>query len=215
MITRVRAHLSYGNVVATMSLFVALGGTSFAIAEIGSDDVRNNSLRSRDIRNNTLRSQDVHDRSLRARDLGRDSLGRTVVKESALGLVPRAADANRVGGASVQELRLTCPGDTLARAGGCVERAARPADGYLGAINVCDQIGRTLPTMAQLDAFLRATGGLPQPEWTSNVYRNVASGPDPFDELEAVLLGGGGDVSYDRVYLAVQHAFRCVALPSN
>ena len=29
------------------------------------------------------------------------------------------------------------------------------------------------------------------------------------------MLTGGGDVSYDRVYLAVQHAFRCVALPSN
>ena len=38
---------------------------------------------------------------------------------------------------------------------------------------------------------------------------------DPFDQLEAVVLTGGGVVSYDRVYLAVQHAFRCVALPSN
>jgi hypothetical protein len=129
--------------------------------------------------------------------------------------VPRAADAQRVGGATVQDLRLKCPADTTAKAGVCVENSARAPDGFLGAINHCDQAGRGLITMAQLDAFLRSTGPLPQAEWTSSVYRNVANGPDPFDELEAVLLTGTGTVSYDRVYLAVQHAFRCVALPSN
>jgi hypothetical protein len=69
--------------------------------------------------------------------------------------------------------------------------------------------------MPQLDAFLRSHGPLVQPEWTGSVYRNSANGPNPFDQLEAVLLSGTGEVSYDRVYLAVQHAFRCVALPSN
>jgi hypothetical protein len=29
------------------------------------------------------------------------------------------------------------------------------------------------------------------------------------------VLQGGADVSYDRVHVPVQHAFRCVALPSN
>jgi hypothetical protein len=69
--------------------------------------------------------------------------------------------------------------------------------------------------MPQLDAFLRSNGTVAQPEWTSSVYRNIDNGPNPFDELEAVLLGAGGNVSYDRVYQAVQHPFRCVALPSN
>jgi hypothetical protein len=30
-----------------------------------------------------------------------------------------------------------------------------------------------------------------------------------------VVLEGGGNPSHDQVYKAVQHAFRCVALPSN
>jgi hypothetical protein len=47
------------------------------------------------------------------------------------------------------------------------------------------------------------------------VYRNPDNGSDPVDQLETVVLGGGEVVNYDRVYLAVQHAFRCVALPSN
>jgi hypothetical protein len=69
--------------------------------------------------------------------------------------------------------------------------------------------------MPELDRFARSHGPLAQPEWTGSVYRNPDNGPNAFDELEAVLLGGFGEVSYDRVYLAVQHAFRCVALPSN
>ena len=69
--------------------------------------------------------------------------------------------------------------------------------------------------MPQLDPFARSNGPLPAPEWTASVYRNTGNGPNPFDELEAVLLSGTGNVSYDRVYQAVQHPFRCVALPSN
>jgi hypothetical protein len=69
--------------------------------------------------------------------------------------------------------------------------------------------------MSELDRFARSSGPLPQPEWTSSVYRHESNGPSPFDQLEAVLLSDTGDVSYDRVYLPVQHPFRCVALPSN
>ncbi len=52
---RFATQLTYANVVATLALFVALGGTSYAVLHVGSDDVVDNSLRSRDIRNNTLR----------------------------------------------------------------------------------------------------------------------------------------------------------------
>jgi hypothetical protein len=55
----------------------------------------------------------------------------------------------------------------------------------------------------------------PAGEWTSSVYRNPDNGPDPFDELEAIWLTSGGAARYERVNLAVQHTFRCVALPSN
>jgi hypothetical protein len=208
-------HVSYANVTATLALFVALGGTSYAVLHVGSRDVVDNSLRSRDVRNDALRSRDIHNRTIRARDVRRDSLGSRVVKESALGLVPSAANSERLGGATAQDLRLRCPTDTVPRAGVCIEVSARAPDGFLGAINHCDQVGRGLATMPQLDAFLRSSGPLAHPEWTASVYRNTSNGSDPFDQLETVLLNSTGQVSYSRVYLAVQHAFRCVALPSN
>jgi hypothetical protein len=212
---RLRHHLSYANVVATLALFAAMGGTSYAVLHVGSRDVVDNSLRSKDIRNSTLRSRDILDRAIGARDVKRDGLGSGVVKESALGTVPKSADADRVGGLTAQDLRLKCPGDTLGKAGVCIEVTARAPDGFLGAVDRCNQVGRGLVTMPQLDQFARSNGPLPQAEWTGSVYRNTANGPAPVEQLEAVLLGGSGVVSYDRVYLAVQHAFRCVALPSN
>jgi hypothetical protein len=209
-----RQRLSYANVVATLALFVALGGSSYAVIHVSSDDVTDNSLRSVDIRNNTVRSRDVTNHTLRARDLRRNGLGSGAIKESALAPVPRAVRADRLGNATAQDLRVRCPGGTEATAGVCVETTARVPAGFLTAIGECDQAGRTLVAMPQLDRFARSHS-LAGNEWTSSVYRNPDNGPNKFDELEAVLIGDGAVVDYDRVYLAVQHPFRCAALPSN
>ena len=212
---KARNHLSYANITATIALFVALGGTSYAVIRVDSASVVDNTLRSRDLRNNTVRSRDLRNQTLRAQDVRRDGLGGRVVKEQALGIVPSAVDAQRVGGVTADQLRVRCPDDTVGTAGVCIESSARPPNGLLGASTICDHAGRGLPTMTQLDRFARSNGPLPQPEWTASVYRNPANGPNPFDELETVVFSDGGVVGYERVYLAVQHAFRCVALPSN
>jgi len=209
-----RSRLSYSNVTATAALFIALGGTSYAVIRVDSGDVVNNSLRSTDLRNNSVRSRDVRDHTLRPRDLRRNGLGGGAVKESALGRVPLAANAERLGGSPASDLRVRCPADTMGRAGVCVEQAAHPADGFFGATSTCDNAGRGLPTMAELDRFASTRPLSPAGEWTSSIYRNSDNGAEPTDQLEAVVLTPTA-VSYERVYLAVQHAFRCVALPSN
>ena len=67
MLTRLREKLSYANVVATLALFVALGGSAYAIGAgaIGSREIRDNSVRSRDVRSNSLTGRDINERSLR------------------------------------------------------------------------------------------------------------------------------------------------------
>lgn len=66
---KARGALSYANVMATVAVFVALGGTGYAAAKLGSKDVRDNSLRSADVRNGTLSTKDVRNGTLRAKDL--------------------------------------------------------------------------------------------------------------------------------------------------
>jgi hypothetical protein len=63
--------LGYANVVATLALVLALGGTAYAAATIGSSEVIDNSLRSVDLRDGKygVRSVDVRDRSLGIVDL--------------------------------------------------------------------------------------------------------------------------------------------------
>ena len=60
--------LTYSNVMATVAVFVALGGTSYAAAKITGADVRNNSLGKIDIKNGAIGSGEVRNKSLLARD---------------------------------------------------------------------------------------------------------------------------------------------------
>lgn len=49
-----RHRLTYANVVATLALFIALGGSAYAVATITGSDVKDGSLTGRDIKHNTL-----------------------------------------------------------------------------------------------------------------------------------------------------------------
>jgi hypothetical protein len=64
MIHRLRERMTYGNVVATLALFVALGGTSYAAITLP-----RNSVGAAQLRTSSVRSAEVKDRSLGARDL--------------------------------------------------------------------------------------------------------------------------------------------------
>jgi hypothetical protein len=65
-----RSYLTYANVMATIAVFLTLGGTSYAVAtgSINSREIANNTVRSADIRDETIRSRDVDDGSLKAQD---------------------------------------------------------------------------------------------------------------------------------------------------
>jgi hypothetical protein len=65
---RIRASLTYANVMATIAVFVALGGSSYAAIKVTGKDVQNSSLTGRDVRNSSLTGRDVKNRSLRSAD---------------------------------------------------------------------------------------------------------------------------------------------------
>jgi hypothetical protein len=61
-------------VVALIALFVSLGGSAYAVATIGSDDIVNGSIRNRDFKDGTLRGQEAK----------REGFGGGAIKESSL-----------------------------------------------------------------------------------------------------------------------------------
>src|SRR5215213_6171690 len=79
---KVLDRLNYANVTATLALFIALGGTSYAVAtlprnSVGAAQLRSNSVGGAEIRKQAVKSSDIADRSIRLRDISkstRDSL---------------------------------------------------------------------------------------------------------------------------------------------
>lgn len=68
MLDPLRRRLSYANVVASLALFVALGGTGYAAVTITGRNVQNGSLTGTDIKNSSIASADIRNGSLLSQD---------------------------------------------------------------------------------------------------------------------------------------------------
>jgi len=108
-------------VVALTALFLALGGSAYALVVTG-----------KTIRNNTVTGKDIRNGTLKAKDIGKDSLGGGAIKESSLAPVPAAGIA--YGGA---RFAVVAPNGTLAR-GRSVSSVARTAAGRYQVIFTAD-----------------------------------------------------------------------------
>jgi len=82
--------LTYANVVATLALFVALGGSSYAALTITGRNVRNSSLTGKDVRNNSLTGSDV--KRLKGGDVTDGSL---LAKDFKAGELPAGAKGDK------------------------------------------------------------------------------------------------------------------------
>ena len=207
MLENLRTRLTYANVMSTIAVFIALGGSSYAALQIDSGDIENNSVRGVDVRN----------RSLSERDLKRNALGARSIRESRLSRVPHARDADRLGGMTAADLLLKCPPGTFPIADVCAEISARPAAAYGTAVVQCSTTGvpagpgRRLPTHGELLAALTAVQLAPGGELTSEVWQNMTTG-----RLDALYVTDEvGSVAPTPDTAAGAKAFRCVADPLN
>ena len=195
-----RPRLTYANAMSTLAVFIALGGSSYAAMSITGRDVR--------------------DGPLTARDLHRNSLGGGRIKESRLGVVPRAWNAARVGGLPAARLLVRCPSGTVPVSDVCVEFAARPAAPYTLAAGECEGVqrpqtpGRRLPNHDELmtalgdDGITLAPGG----ELTRNVYPSSA---DLGGLTVLFITDAGGLVGLTSDNPDGAKQFRCVTDPLN
>lgn len=69
MLQHLGARLTYANVMSTIAVFVALGGSSYAAVKVGTREIANNSVRSIDIRKNEVSGSDIRKGQVRGSDL--------------------------------------------------------------------------------------------------------------------------------------------------
>lgn len=200
MIEALRRRLTYANVMATLAVFIALGGSSYAAL--------------------TVTGRNVKNRSLSFRDLRRDTLGGSRIKESRLGTVRRARNADLLGGVSADRLLVRCPDATVPVSNVCVENTARSPDPYGSAAVTCESTDRTAGPGRRLpshDELMTAIGDAgitlaPGGELTRNVYPS-ASVAGEVDVLFVISNTGRVGITPDTA--AGAKAFRCVADPRN
>ncbi|MGE0503800.1 MAG: hypothetical protein AB7P38_00115 [Solirubrobacterales bacterium] len=195
-----RSRLTYANVTATLALFVALGGSSYAAIKIS--------------------GRQIKPHTITAHNIKRDSLNGRVIKESKLGVVPRARNASRLDGVSAERLLVRCPEGTIPAADTCVEVQARPPLPFHSALLECASTdnqagpGRRLPTYGELAMALTHTeiALAPGGELTSEVYPS-SSVPGLVDALYVTSESGAVALTPDTA--AGAKSFRCVADPRN
>ncbi|MGN6188564.1 MAG: hypothetical protein ACTHOE_06670 [Conexibacter sp.] len=93
-----RRRPSAAMIVACCALFVALGGTSFALAvgSVGSVQIRDDSIRSIDVHNHSLRGHDIAPDSLGGGAIKEETLDTSKLDASHIGVVPQARTALEV-----------------------------------------------------------------------------------------------------------------------
>jgi hypothetical protein len=198
MLDKLIERLTYANVMSTMAVFIALGGSSYAAIKINGSSIRN--------------------RSISATKLRYDTLGGREINESALEPVPSAVNAYQLNGLTARDFKVGCPKDTFPMADVCVEWTPRAAAAYSSAVLACQLVGfppgrgRRLPTHGELRAALTAVQLAPGGELTSNVY---PSSSDPGRLNDIYVTDEIGAVASTPDTGEGAKAFRCVTDPFN
>jgi len=197
MNTKFRHRLTYANLMSTIALFIALGGSSFAAYKISGKSIKNRSIPAKKLKRNSLTDREIRESRLRVR---------------------HARSAERLSGFTADDLRVHCPSDTFPIADVCVERTSRAAAPYGSAILDCLSVGtpagpgRRLPTHGELRAALGAVILAPGGELTSHVYPSN-TGPGRLDVLYVTDQVGSAALTPNTA--AGAKAYRCVADPLN
>jgi hypothetical protein len=207
---RLRSRLTYANVMATIAVFIALGGTGYAAIHLPRNSVGRSQLRTHAVSNSKLAvgavtASRVRANSLTGAQINEGTLG-TVPAATAAGAAQNAANADRLNGVSAADLRVRCPGGTVPYAGACFEVGQRGATDWGSAALTCARAGRRLPSVDELEVFGQvANVGFAGEEWTNDVVSA------PAGNVITATASGGTDIANG----GTAHAYRCVSSLAN
>jgi hypothetical protein len=190
-----RGHLSYANVVSTIAVFCALGGTGYAAMTVTGKNVKDESLTGKDIRRNSIRSSDV--KALTGADVTNGSL---LAADFKPGQLPAGAKGDEgAQGARGEKGDKGDKGDTgpagptaMAFGGG----ATPPGLGGFPAIDTVASAQITVPASGRLLAFGMPTSDLRRqsPPAGSTIHLGLYLDGQPIPGSDEALTGGSNAV---------------------
>jgi hypothetical protein len=187
---KVRPRLTYANVVATLALFIALGGAS----AFASSQLAKNSVGSRQLKSKSVTTGKVAQNAINGSKVANGSLTGEDIRLSALGTVPSATSATSAGNANtVGGHSAACPESTTLIRGLCYDTHANPvANNLEEAAESCAEKGGYLPAPMQLfsarGVLNLGTGvGNEQHQFTDSLYNKPGEGT-----FRTIVVNGAG-----------------------
>ncbi len=219
-----RPKISYANVVSTLALFIALGGTAVATGVIDGKKIKRGSITGKQIKKRSVPGADLKPNSVRGRQILETSLGRvpSSVRAGSAGFAEVAAraessavadQADGLSSALIASLTDTCPAGTVPYAGACLDSSARGPSTWPTAAKTCGDAGGRLPGLAELEGFRQ------QPGVTLDGTEHTAA----YLDLNGLASGGemtvgitdSGSLSPGLIYGTSNARFRCAFPATN
>jgi hypothetical protein len=224
---RIRGKLTYANVMATVAVFIALGGASYAAIKlpknsVGTNQIKKEAVTAAKLKNGTVTGTKIAAGTITGSNIDLSSLGtvpsaanatRAINAEHA-GTADTARDAQTIGGKSATQLlaeaKPSCPAGTKLESGLCFEVAARPASAQYSAIFACQGAGGWLPNIEQVINFQIVNYTTPQPaEWTNYISFNGTK------YFGMTARGTSGTKEFGADEYINSHPYRCVFSPTG
>lgn len=189
----IRPRITYANVMSTIAVFIALGGSAFAVKTL-----KRNSVGPKQLKRNAVTNPKLADAAVNTAELADNAVDAAKVQNGSLG-------SAELTGALQAAFRVICPGSpaTLYHEAVCIETAARTAANFSDARADCIDEGRSLPEYGDLARFRNRDGITLTGEWTTE--QPATTHAYTVDDAGAVALQD----------ITTVQPYRCVATPSQ
>lgn len=210
--------ISYANVVSTLALFVALGGTAVATGVLDGKKIKQGSITGKQIKAKSVPGADLKPDSVRGRQVLESSLRkvpRARQADSALtaGQATIADTANGLNAALSESLTDRCPEGTVAYAGVCIDSSTRGPAPWTVAAKTCGDAGARLPHLSEMEGFRQQPGVTLDGTEHTGTYIDL-NGLDAGGG-STVGISDGGSLAPGFSYGSSNARYRCVFPASN
>ena len=184
----IRRNLTYANVMATVAVFLALGGSAIALSKnsVGTRQLKKNAVTTKKIKNNAVTAAKIRSGSIGGGKLADGSIGIAQVNAS---------------------LHLLCRNGTQYLMGGCIENNPRGTLPYGNAQVACQDSGGRLPNPSELFTLAKRGVVFGARELTDVL---TLEGANAFSET---VFSGGNFIQFEDTDNPTQ--FRCVFDPTG
>ena len=200
-------HMTYANLMASIAVFVALGGTGYAAVKVNGKNIKNKSIAGKKLKRDTLSGSQIKESTLKTVPRAQ-SADRAASADSA-NTATTAGNANTLDGKDSASFRLRCPAGMQLDGDICFEAIARGSGWWITAVLECGKASRRLPTLAEL---LQLAHGAAFAEgdhyWTQDSH-------DPNYGYSVSKHAGGGLSLNNSPKSSTPLAYRCVSDPAN